>query len=91
MSEPKKQWEKKPLTGAMFKNEDMTTENDPYWKGSILMPDGKEYWINGWLNTSKAGKEYLKIGLKEIDVKPKVAAIKKEIAAEESFDDEIPF
>jgi hypothetical protein len=91
MSEPKKQWEKKPLTGAMFKNEEMTGETDPYWKGSVLMPDGKEYWVNGWLNTSKAGKEYVKLGLKEIEVKQKVAAIKKEIEDAPFTDDDIPF
>jgi len=92
MNEPRKQYEKKPLTGAMFKNDDMDGDTSPYWKGSILMPDGKEYWINGWLNTSKAGKEYVKLGLKEIiDMKPKIAEIKKEIEDIPFVDEEIPF
>lgn len=47
-------------SGALFKNEKRESDTHPHYKGSINI-EGKEYWINSWVNTSKAGANYLSL------------------------------
>lgn len=47
--------------GVLFKNERKTEEMHADYTGSIMLTDGKEYYLNGWRNVSKSGLSYLKV------------------------------
>jgi hypothetical protein len=38
----------KPGQGSLFKNDRKESENHPDYRGSIVGPDGTEYWLDGW-------------------------------------------
>ena len=52
------EYETKDMTGSLFKNEKKKNENSPPFNGRIKI-DGKEYWMNGFNNESKAGRKYI--------------------------------
>lgn len=68
--------------GSLFDNDKKEKETHPDFTGSINV-DGKEYWLNGWKKTSKAGKRFF-----SLSVKPKDVAAKK---SEEADYDKIPW
>jgi uncharacterized protein (DUF736 family) len=47
-------------SGAIFKNDKKETDSHPEYKGSINV-EGKDYWASVWVNTSKAGQQYMSI------------------------------
>jgi hypothetical protein len=52
------------LSGALFKNNDKREgRKDPDYNGSCEI-DGVEYWINSWINQSKAGVTYMSLKFK---------------------------
>jgi uncharacterized protein (DUF736 family) len=53
--------------GALFKNDKKESDRHPDYRGSINI-DGKEFWLDAWLKTSKAGKKFM-----SLSVKPKMA------------------
>jgi uncharacterized protein (DUF736 family) len=53
------EYEKKDNSGALFKNDKKESDSHPDYKGSAMI-DGSDYWVNGWINTSKAGTKYMK-------------------------------
>lgn len=67
--------------GALFKNADKNGEKDPDYRGELNV-GGANYWISGWVSTSKKGAKYLAIKLRP---KEKAAKPKPEI------EDAIPF
>jgi hypothetical protein len=85
-------FEQKPNTGALFKNDDRTEENNqPYYRGSFNV-DGREFWLSAWLQTSQAGKRYMALALKPKNTD--TAQSKKPAgggARPQDFDDQIPF
>jgi len=62
-------------SGALFKNDKKETENHPDYNGNINI-EGKEFWLNAWLKTSRAGKKYFSLSVKAKDSQG--AVIKKE-------------
>ncbi len=75
--------------GALFNERDKKTKDDDRdYAGSINI-EGAEYWLSGWVRTSKkSGKKYL-----SLSIKPKVeklAESEKKSPAED-LDDQIPF
>ena len=74
--------------GALFRNDDKdpNDDKDRDYSGSIDV-EGAEYWISGWVRTSKNGKKYLSLSVKPKQDKP--AASKKPRA--DDFGNEIPF
>jgi hypothetical protein len=65
--------------GALFR-EEKTGADDRDYSGQLNV-DGVEYWLSGWVKTSKKGQKFL-----SLSVKPKTPA-----RAQEDTDDEIPF
>lgn len=53
-------------SGALFKNKDKTEQTPTFadYNGSINV-DGKEYWINAWLKTSKKGQKFMSLSVSE--------------------------
>jgi hypothetical protein len=84
------------LRGVLFKNDDKREgKQDPDYTGNCQINDAEgnevEYWLNGWIKTSKKGTKFMSLSLKPKDErrKPKEAVIA--IAETPAFDDEIPF
>jgi hypothetical protein len=74
--------------GALFRNDDKNPndDRDRDYNGTLDV-EGTDYWISGWVRTSKNGKKYLSLSVKPKQDKP--PATNKSRAAD--FDDSIPF
>jgi hypothetical protein len=75
--------------GALFRNDDKDPNNDKErdYSGTLDV-GGEEFWVSGWVKTSKAGKKYLSLSVKPKVEKP--AAGERKLRADD-FADEIPF
>jgi hypothetical protein len=62
ISAAKKQWDNR-NTGALFHNENKADEKDRDYNGSLDV-EGVEYWVSGFVRTSKAGKKFLSLKVK---------------------------
>lgn len=59
----------KPGAGALWFNDRKTEEKHPDRTGTLVMPDGSEYFIDGWLKETKPGadgktKKFLSLSVK---------------------------
>jgi uncharacterized protein (DUF736 family) len=70
--------------GALFRNERKVGDKDPDHNG-MLNVDGKEYWLNAWVKTSKNGRKFFSLSVKPKREEPSTKPTK------ELLDDEIPF
>ena len=76
------------MRGVLFKNADKQKENQPDYKGSVMV-DGVEYWLSSWIKTSKKGDKFMSLSLQPKDEKPAKKPAKQ---VEEDFEDEdLPF
>ena len=85
-------FEQNELTGALFKNYEKTHDTHADFNGQAKI-DGKEYWINCWVNVyEKDGqkRKFFKLGFKPKQAAQQVAAPPKS-GAFDSMDDDIPF
>lgn len=85
-------YEQKDNSGAMFVNDKKESETHPDRKGSAMI-DGKQYWVSGWVNTSKTGNKYmsLKFTAKDEVQSKGVNQAKAAVQQSEEFDEDIPF
>ena len=87
-------YEQKDNSGAMFVNDKKESETHPDRKGSALI-DSKEYWVSGWINTSKmTGNKYmsLKFSAKDEAQQQGMAQAQKAVQPKTAeFDEDIPF
>jgi hypothetical protein len=49
--------------GVLFKNNDKENPKQADYKGNINI-HGEEFWLDAWVNESKAGLKYLSLSLK---------------------------
>jgi hypothetical protein len=49
--------------GVLFKNTNKKTENHPDYNGKIVLSNGKEYYLNAWINESKNGQKYMSLSI----------------------------
>jgi uncharacterized protein (DUF736 family) len=85
--------EQKNNTGAIFKNDKKTAENQPEYRGKMMV-DGQQWEISLWVRESAAGVKYFSAAIKEPYVKPTEAApvsTTKKIADATAADDDLPF
>lgn len=77
------------MRGFLMKNTKKKKDTQPDYKGSVVV-DGVEYWLSGWINTSKKGDKFMSLNLQPKEqAKP---AKKAPQQVEEDFDDEsLPF
>lgn len=47
-------YEKKDMSGTLFRNERKETDKHPDWAGYIVI-GGVEYWLNGWEKNGSKG------------------------------------
>ena len=50
-------YETKDMTGSLFKNDKPKNEKSPPYTGRMKI-EGKEYWMNAWVNEKKDGSKY---------------------------------
>lgn len=61
-------YELKDMTGSLFKNDKPKKENSPPYTGRIKV-EGKEYWMNGFINEKKDGTKYFGFTFNPVDGK----------------------
>lgn len=49
--------------GVLFKNDKKKSDTDSDYNGSINI-DGKEFWLNAWIKTSKAERKFMSLSVK---------------------------
>jgi len=76
--------ETKNNTGAIFKNDKKTAENQPDYKGKVNV-NGADMEVALWLKESKTGTKYFSATFQEPYVKPEARVVTDE------QDDDLPF
>ena len=71
--------------GALFKSDQKDNDEDRDYSGTLNV-GGADYWISGWLKTSKSGKKFLSLSVKPKE--PAKPAPRKPLA---TYDDDIEF
>lgn len=79
------EFKQKPGFGSIFKNDYKTAENQPDYKGKILLKDGTEQQIALWIKEGANGK-FFSAALSDVYVKPEAS----NSTAEDTKDD-LPF
>lgn len=57
-------YEQKPGTGSLWPNDRKEKDSHADHRGTLVLPDGTEMWIDAWLKTTKKGAEYLSLSVK---------------------------
>jgi uncharacterized protein (DUF736 family) len=52
-------------TGVLFKNKNKESDNQPDYKGHIVV-DNIKYWLSGWIKLSKKDEKYMSLSIQEI-------------------------
>ena len=73
--------------GALWKNDNQTTEKHPNLKGSAEI-NGVEYWVSAWTSKEGGKKPLVSLSFTAKDQKPMVAAV---ASPEDDFDSDLPF
>jgi hypothetical protein len=71
--------------GALFKNTTKTDDKHADWRGELNV-GGIEFWLNGWLKTSKKGTPFV-----SLSIKPKQPANADPPKPKPDYNDEIPW
>lgn len=50
------------LRGFLMKNTEKEKDTQPDYKGSVVV-DGVEYWLSGWIKTSKQGNKFMSLSV----------------------------
>lgn len=81
-------YEKRDLTGTLFKNDKMMNEKSPQYTGSVTI-DGVDYWQSAWVKEGKSGVKFFSQSFKRKDA----PAQSYSEAPKKAFvdDSEIPF
>ena len=77
--------ENKPNSGAIFKNDKKTSQNQPDYRGKVNV-NGKEMEIALWVKTSSAGNTYFSASFSEPYVKAETPQTQPVVA-----NDDLPF
>ena len=91
-------YEPKPDTGVLFRNDKKESDNHPDYNGRIADENGREHWLSAWINESKDGRKYMKLSRgKPCDETAKQGADNarqangQDSAPADDFEDSIPF
>lgn len=82
-------FEKKPNSGALFRNDKREGDNQPNAKGDCII-DGAEYWVSAWTNTAKDGAKYQSLKFTRKDEEKKTSEPITPLNVDE-IDGDIPF
>jgi hypothetical protein len=81
--------------GALFRQDEKKSDDDRDYAGTLNV-DGTEYWLSGWLKTSKKGTKYMSLSVKPKEAPPQQKSDDdgfghKSSLSRGDMDDEIPF
>jgi len=80
-------FEKRDLTGSLFKNDKMMSDSSPQYTGSITI-DGVDYWQSAWVKEGKTGVKFFSQSFKRKDAPSQ----SQSTAPQKSLvDDDLPF
>jgi len=79
--------EQKENSGVLFKNNKKSQDTHADYQGSLNVR-GEEFWLNAWINTSKAGEKYMAVSIRPKQDKAKPAL---KVVGGSDPDDGIPF
>lgn len=48
--------------GVLFRNDDKQSDKHADYRGNIDV-DGKQFWLDAWIRTSKAGKKFMSLSI----------------------------
>jgi uncharacterized protein (DUF736 family) len=83
--------EQKNNSGAIFKNDKKTSDNQPDYKGKIVV-DNVEKQIALWLKTSKAGTKYFSVAISDVkEYAPQTEQPAPAIEHKEFLQSDLPF
>jgi hypothetical protein len=92
-------YEKRDLTGTLFRNERKEADAHPDWAGYIII-NGVEYWLNGWEKSGAKGlffslaakpKQERAQEIKQAAAKPRYGDENRADTRGGALDDEVPF
>lgn len=81
-------YEKRDLTGSLFKNTKMMNDKSPTYTGSVII-DGVEYWQSAWVKESANGLKFFSQSFKRKDAP--IMQREELVTKTTVTDDEIPF
>jgi hypothetical protein len=73
-------------SGVLFKNENKQSDKHADYRGEVNAA-GRDYWLDGWVRTSKKGTKFISFKLKLKDDPPN--KVKEPVTKD--FNDQIPF
>ena len=77
-------------SGAIFKNDKKTADNQPDYRGKINV-DGKEWEISLWVREGQQAGKFFSAAIKEPWVKPEEPKQSANITSVIDEDDDLPF
>ena len=83
--------EVKPNSGMLMKNTRKQQESHPDYTGTWVNADGVECYLDGWMNTSKAGNKYIKLRMGKPKADQPAAKPKAQPSNLGDMDDDVPF
>lgn len=84
--------EVKPNSGMLMKNTRKQQESHPDYTGTWVNADGVECYLDGWLNTSKAGNKYIKLRMGKVKGdQPPAPKPKPQPSNLSDMDSDVPF
>jgi hypothetical protein len=81
-------YEKRDLTGTLFKNDKMMNEKSPQYTGTVTI-DGVDYWQSAWVKEGKSGVKFFSQSFKRKDAPAQSYNEPPKRSA--PIDDDIPF
>ena len=81
-------YEQKPGQGSMFKNDKKTTDTHPDYKGSVMLPNGTECWISGWIKRPEGKTPFMSLS---VQAKEQQLPVSTPTEQPEPKDDGLPF
>jgi uncharacterized protein (DUF736 family) len=83
--------EVKPNSGMLMKNTRKQQESHPDYTGTWVNADGVDCYLDGWMNTSKAGNKYIKLRMGKPKGDQPPAKPKAQPSNLSDMDSDIPF
>lgn len=84
-------YEPKDGSGSLFKNDRKESDNQPDYKGQIMV-GGVQYWLSAWIKETDEGKKWMSISATPKDAqKPPQAAQARRTKESDGFESDYPF
>ncbi len=84
--------EVKPNSGMLMKNTRKQQESHPDYTGTWVNADGVDCYLDGWMNTSKAGNKYIKLRMGKVKGdQPPAPKPKPQPSNLSDMDSDVPF